>query len=321
MIRSLLLPAALAVAGLACGPGGLEPAGSTPAASPSPAAAARSEARAVDEPAAARALLAEVNAERRRAGSPPLSYDPRLARAAQEHAEALARSGVLRLDESKERMRERLERAGYRASQWVESAATSNEGPADVVEEWKRREAGLYREVMGSDYGDAGVGISRLGGMPLYVMLFAQSQSDRFARETAPLGDLAAVRRAMLARVNAERRRAGRGLLREDPRLGRAAQRHAEDMLRRGYFAHESPERTTPRERVKDAGYRPGAVAENLAAGQTSVDEVMDGWMKSPGHRTNLLGRDYKDFGLGLAVGRGPRGEETVWVQEFGKER
>lgn len=322
MTRSSLLAATLAVAGLACGLGGKD---SPPAAPPSPSAAAP-EVRAADEPptpqSTARALLAAVNAERRHAGSPPLSLDPRLSRVAQEHAEALARSGLLQLDlEPKERMRERLERAGYRAAQWVESAASSSGSVEEVVQEWKQSEPGLYREVMGSEYRDAGVGISTLDGMPLYVMIFAQSQGDRFARETAPLGDLAAVRKAMLARVNAERRQAGRKPLRADPRLDRAAQGHAEDMLRRGYFAHESPEHSTPRDRVKDAGYRPNAVAENLAAGQTSVDEVMDGWMKSPGHRTNLLGRDYEDFGLGLALGSGPKGDQAVWVQEFGKEQ
>ena len=85
--------------------------------------------------------------------------------------------------------------------------------------------------------------------------------------------------RLEIPRVDAERKKAGVPPLRSNDRLDQAAQRHAQDMLARHYFAHESPEGQTVRERARAAGYDWRAVGENIAEGQLSVDEVMDTWM------------------------------------------
>lgn len=303
MIRSLLLALALLVSLPGCSP-------AAPAASP----AADGDAR--------QAVLAEVNAERERAGAPPLRLDPRLSSVAQEHAEELGRSGVLRLDfEPKQRMRERLERAGYQAAKWVESAIASTEAVPVMMRNWKGEERALFREVMGADVRELGIGVSRMDGAPLYVLIFAESRGQRFAGETAGLADVEAVRAAMLEQVNAERVEHGRGRVKRNGRLDLAAQRHAEDMLARGFFDHGSPEGKRPRDRAREAGYTPALVAENIAAGQTTVKEVVDGWMSSPGHRRNLLERGVDDLGVGLAIGKGRNGEQVIWVQLFGRER
>jgi uncharacterized protein YkwD len=60
-------------------------------------------------------------------------------------------------------------------------------------------------------------------------------------------------------------------------------------------------------------------VGENIALGQLTVDEVMDSWMKSPEHRENILDRDYRDLGVGLALGESRAGFRTLWVQTFGR--
>ncbi len=124
--------------------------------------------------------------------------------------------------------------------------------------------------------------MASLQGQPLYTLLFAVSEHDYYAARTAGLADLAAVRREVLEKVNAERAKAHVRPLLLDPRLDAAAQRHAEDMLARGYFAHASPEGKTVRQRAEAAGYRWHAVGENIALGQLSVDEVVQAWMKSP---------------------------------------
>jgi uncharacterized protein YkwD len=59
-------------------------------------------------------------------------------------------------------------------------------------------------------------------------------------------------------------------------------------------------------------------VAENIAAGQRTAPEVVDGWMNSPGHRKNILSRDVSQIGIGFATG-GEYG--TMWVQVFGTPR
>ena len=146
----------------------------------------------------------------------------------------------------------------------------------------KKENPDAFKSLVDPDYQELGIGISEIRGTPLYDFFLAWRESESFARQTAALGDLARARAAMLARVNAERAKAGRPPLRLDPRLNEAAQRHAEDMLVHSYYDHLSPEGTTPIDRVRKSGYAPRIVAENIARGPFTVDEVMDNWMAEP---------------------------------------
>ncbi|HEX3127536.1 MAG TPA: CAP domain-containing protein, partial [Thermoanaerobaculia bacterium] len=176
-----------------------------------------------------------------------------------------------------------------------------------------------FRSLMDPEYKDLGIGLSRLGNTPLYSFLFAVPQSEHFERETADLREREEVRQEMLASVNAARRKAGLRPLTANSLLDKAAQRHAEDMLKRGYFAHQSPSGTTVRERARSAGYEWHSIGENIAFGQTSVDEVMETWLNSPGHRKNILTSAFTELGVGLAMGLGPDGKYQIyWVQNFG---
>ena len=119
----------------------------------------------------------------------------------------------------------------------------------------------------------------------------------------------------VVALVNVERSRAGCGPVSVNAALRRAAQGHSDDMASRDYFSHTSPDGVTFAERIRAAGYDGGAIAENIAAGQTSAKEVMGAWMASPGHRANILDCAYRDLGVGYATG-GTYG--TYWTQTFG---
>ena len=123
----------------------------------------------------------------------------------------------------------------------------------------------------------------------------------------------------MLARVNSERVRAGLPPLRREEHLERAAQRHAQDMLARSFYGHETPQGVGPFARALAAGYRPGSIGENVARGQFSVEEVMDGWIKSPPHRRQLLDPEFSEVGFGFAHGHNADGYQTYWVQLFGR--
>ncbi|HSG41107.1 MAG TPA: CAP domain-containing protein, partial [Thermoanaerobaculia bacterium] len=57
---------------------------------------------------------------------------------------------------------------------------------------------------------------------------------------------------------------------------------------------------------------------ENIAEGQLSVGEVMDTWMRSPGHRSNILDKSFKELGVGLAMGRSGGTHRVLWAQNFG---
>jgi len=267
-------------------------------------------------------LLRRINAERQRAGSPPLRLSPLLARAAQEHADEIAARGSLKVRAgSTAQMHDRLARLGYLSHAWTESLASNSGSLETVLRDWRLHQPDTWRKLMARDFLDLGIGLGRLDGEPLYTFLFAVPEGDWFAAGTAPLRDLAKIRAAMLVRVNAERKRAGVRPLTANPRLDLAAQRHAADMLARRYFAHESPEGKTVRERAWAAGYDWQEIGENLAEGQLSVAEVMDSWMHSPGHRRNLLDPGFRELGVGLASGRsgtGDSGFQVEWVQAFG---
>ena len=267
-------------------------------------------------------LIRLINAERQRAGSPPLRLSPVLTRAAQEHAAEVAARGSLKLRAgSTEGMRERLKRLGYQAHAWTESLATHGGDPEAVLRDWRQGDPETYRKLLSPEYRDLGIGLDRLDRTPLYTFLYAVPEGDWFAGSTAGLRDLGRVRAEMLARVDAERRKAGALPLKPDSRLDQAAQRHAEDMLARAYFAHASPEGKTVRERATAAGYAWRSIGENIAEGQLTIGEVMDTWMHSPGHRRNILDPGFRELGVGLAFGKGGGGYQVEWVQTFGTRR
>jgi uncharacterized protein YkwD len=126
---------------------------------------------------------------------------------------------------------------------------------------------------------------------------------------------MTAIELEVLELTNAERAKAGCAALRGDDKLALAARDHSTDMGVNDYFAHNSQDGTTPWDRIRRAGYdSPGA--ENIAAGYTTAAAVMDGWMKSPGHKANILNCNLKALGVGYY--KGTKGYGTYWTQDFG---
>jgi uncharacterized protein YkwD len=119
------------------------------------------------------------------------------------------------------------------------------------------------------------------------------------------------LRHQALALVNQARQQEGLPSLRLDASASAAAQAHAEDMLRQGYYSHTSPSGETVRDRyIKSGGNGSRLAAENIARCQgclpppitASVDALHEGWMQSPLHRDNILRRGVSEFGFGIAV-------------------
>lgn len=108
------------------------------------------------------------------------------------------------------------------------------------------------------------------------------------------------------------RERAARDLrpLRLDRRLSGAAVSHSRDMVRQRYFEHTSPSGRTPFQRILATRYVPkGAswtLGENIGWGTLTLAQpaaVVKAWMKSPGHRANILNPQFREIGIGIAVG------------------
>lgn len=109
----------------------------------------------------------------------------------------------------------------------------------------------------------------------------------------------------LLAETNAARARNGLGPLMMDESLALAARHHAQEMASLGYLAHESPSDGIRNlsQRLNRSGAMMEAAAENLAFLQHVPDlavATVQGWLDSPGHRTNLLGQ-YNLVGFGSA--------------------
>lgn len=94
---------------------------------------------------------------------------------------------------------------------------------------------------------------------------------------------------SLLAIHNRERKREKLGPLKLSPKLSEAAAIHARDMAKHQKLDHTGTDGSTVVDRVKRVGYIYVRVGENIARGQRTVDQVMDTWMKSPGHRANIL--------------------------------
>jgi uncharacterized protein YkwD len=99
-------------------------------------------------------------------------------------------------------------------------------------------------------------------------------------------------------------------------KLNEAAAVHARDMARRKFFEHQGSDGSQPKDRVLRAGYRPRLTGENIAYGPESAEEVVAGWLASPGHCANIMDPRFREIGVGLATGR-KRGH-IYWVQTFG---
>lgn len=104
-------------------------------------------------------------------------------------------------------------------------------------------------------------------------------------------------------------------LLSANKSLNKAAQKHAEYMANENQLSHYGRYYSKVSDRVQADGYRFRGVAENIAAGQESINEVMDDWMKSMGHRKNILG-NYVDIGIGIAESSSGR---IYWCVVFGR--
>ncbi|MDQ3675702.1 MAG: CAP domain-containing protein, partial [Actinomycetota bacterium] len=124
------------------------------------------------------------------------------------------------------------------------------------------------------------------------------------------------VRTAMLCLLNRERTKRGVKALDSHRALRKAAQRHSGSMVRRSYFDHTGADGSSPKSRMKKAGYSGGYFAENLSWGAgpyATARNVVRRWMKSSEHRQNILRGVYDHVGVGVAIGN-PQGRRGATV-------
>jgi len=98
--------------------------------------------------------------------------------------------------------------------------------------------------------------------------------------------------------------------------LAQAAQRHSQDMVDHNFFDHTGSDGSNAGQRISAAGYRWSSWGENIAAGQSSAEAVVQAWMNSEGHCRNIMNARFVDMGLACVRPNGGTGRLT-WTQDF----
>lgn len=173
-------------------------------------------------------------------------------------------------------------------------------------------------------YGAVGALAAAAAAMPATA---AQARPCRGAGQQPTEQNGGKVSRATLCLLNRQRRRHDLRALRANPALRSVATRFARQMVLQRFFEHTSPIGTTFVQRIERTAYLANAdgwsLGENLAWGSGSLAtprSIVRSWMRSPGHRRNILDPAFREIGIGVAPGspQAP-GEGATYVNEFGR--
>ena len=127
-----------------------------------------------------------------------------------------------------------------------------------------------------------------------------------------------------LCLINDARARHAAPRLRIDPRLERAARRHARDMVVRRYFSHTSPQGLSSSARIERTGWMRGrrrwTIGENIAwrTGAPDPRAIVRRWLRSRPHRHVLLDGRFRVVGIGIAEGTPFGGRGHTYTADFG---
>jgi uncharacterized protein YkwD len=129
-----------------------------------------------------------------------------------------------------------------------------------------------------------------------------------------------ALQAEVLSHLNAQRKAHGLSALKISAKLDKAAQGHACDNAKRRSISHDSSDGGTLTTRLRKAGYKYRAAAENTGRGFGTGTRAVEWWMNSPKHRTNILFPRVRDVGIGIALSDAPD-NKLHWVINFGASK
>ena len=168
--------------------------------------------------------------------------------------------------------------------------------------------------------------LALVAGLTIFAAPAAAAPSACQSSHLAPeRQNVQRVEQSVLCLLNAERTKRGLSRLKDNGKLGRAAVKHSKDMVRRDFFSHDSPGGSSPSSRIRRAGYLSGArgwgIGENIAWGTGSYAtprSIVKSWMKSPGHKANILHPGFKEIGIGIALGAPGYDGGATYTTDFG---
>ncbi|CDQ18646.1 CAP domain-containing protein [Halobacillus karajensis] len=202
----------------------------------------------------------------------------------------------------KEGPRESYEKVSQHVQGWVENTDIKNEFQNFAVDldsffetlegiEWK------YPDQSSKEQSDAG------------------NQEEQVSEGALGDYELKEFEEEVVSLVNEERKERGLAPLETHHRLSALANVKSQDMSDKRYFSHTSPTYGSPFDMMDEFDFRYRTAGENIAAGQRTPEEVVEGWMNSEGHRKNILHEDFTHIGVGYIEGSGPY--KRYWTQLF----
>jgi uncharacterized protein YkwD len=221
---------------------------------------------------------------------------------------------------------------GVRDERLTSHATIRQESVQSITQNANNKNINVRRDLMLSGLKRLSIGLSCLCIASLGVFYQTPSQARqrnrgdefRVERRVAALPRQQQQSRSMselrvyaLELVNRDRQARGLPPLVSDPIADRAAQFHAQDMLRRHFYDHFTPEGLQARQRYLNQGGRPvSLIGENLflledprrpGLSFNLAAQLQKGWMRSSGHRDTILMREFSGFGYGIVAGPGGR--------------
>ena len=145
----------------------------------------------------------------------------------------------------------------------------------------------------------AALTVAAMGCVPVPIPVTIQA--GQVGPTEAPLPTNAPAIRTFDQQFAVTRASAGLPPLRSNAQLDALALAHSRDMAANNYLSHVDLNGQRAQDRARNAGITRCGIGENIAQGQDSVEEVIAAWLDSPGHRRNMLNRNYSSYGIGRA--------------------
>ncbi|MDQ1832705.1 CAP domain-containing protein [Massilia scottii] len=207
-----------------------------------------------------------------------------------------------------------IERAGYAVAQ---ADAIFVEGVSDPVRVMASLERSYCKTLLSTQFSD--VGARRTGGS--WMIVFAQPAPPSAASRLPPPREAGQRILEAVNRARASARDCGAQAFDAAPplawneELASTALGHSSDMAKQRYFSHAGKDGRMVGERALETGYRWRRIGENIAVGQDSADEVVAGWLDSPGHCANVMDGQFTDMGAGYAINQAGQSARVYWTQ------
>nr|XP_018916126.1 PREDICTED: uncharacterized protein LOC109043392 [Bemisia tabaci]XP_018916127.1 PREDICTED: uncharacterized protein LOC109043392 [Bemisia tabaci]XP_018916129.1 PREDICTED: uncharacterized protein LOC109043392 [Bemisia tabaci] len=240
----------------------------------------------------ARRVIQLVNAERAANGLQPLAENQKLDMLATTKSRDMRDNGLK--SPAVRNSQDMMTEVGIRWLSTGENMAAGPRTPEQVMNLWMNS-PGNREHILNPKFAEIGVGyVEGDPSGPYWTqMLLRQATSINPAE----------CRRRVVELVNIERRKAGLAPLKENRTVSKLATMKSADMRDLDYVEHESPTYGGVSKMMTTYGVNWQGAGENIAAGQDTPEEVMDGWMNSPGHRKNIMSPLFTEIGVGYEEG------------------